>query len=82
MKRKTDPVADNASAHITPAGGNVFADLGFSLTEAKALQAQVREVIAKKVAIKKATDGLFGRLDGARKAHPSQSRQPARRVPP
>jgi predicted XRE-type DNA-binding protein len=53
MKRKTDVIADNVSAHITPVGGNVFADLGFSPAEAKALQAQVREVIAKKLAIKK-----------------------------
>ena len=30
MKRKTDPIADSVSAHITPVGGNVFADLGFS----------------------------------------------------
>ena len=53
MKRKTDAIADNASAHITPVGGNVFADLGFSAAESKVLQAQVREVIAKKLAIKK-----------------------------
>ena len=53
MKRKTTPTSDNASAHITPVGGNVFGDLGFSPAEAKALQAQVREVIAKKLAIKK-----------------------------
>ena len=53
MKRKTDPIADSVSAHITPVGGNVFADLGFSPAEAKALQAQVKQVIAKKMAIKK-----------------------------
>lgn len=53
MKRKTDPIADNVAAHVTPVGGNVFADLGFSPAEAKALQAQAREVIAKKLAIKK-----------------------------
>ena len=53
MKRKTDTMADNAASHITPVGGNVFADLGFSPAEAKALQAQAREVIAKKLAIKK-----------------------------
>ncbi len=53
MKRKTDPIADSVSAHITPVGGNVFADLGYSPAEAKALQAQVKQVIAKKMAIKK-----------------------------
>ena len=52
MKRKTNFVTDNVSAHITPLGGNVFADLGFSPTEAKALQAEVRLVVAKKLAIK------------------------------
>ena len=41
MKRKTDGMADNVTAHITPVGGNVFADLGFSPAEANALQAQV-----------------------------------------
>jgi predicted XRE-type DNA-binding protein len=61
MKRKTDSVADNQSAHTTPVGGNVFADLGFSPAEAKALQAQSRVVIAKKLAIKKQLmDSLAG----------------------
>ncbi len=53
MKRKTETIADNVSAHITKVGGNVFADLDFSAVEAKALQTQVRKVIAKKLAIKK-----------------------------
>ena len=52
MKRTTQVTPDNAAGHITPAGGNVFADLGFDKAEAKALQAQTREVIAKKLAIK------------------------------
>ena len=54
MKCKTNPIADNVSAHITPVGGSVFADLGFCPVKAKALQAQVREVIAKKLADKPA----------------------------
>jgi predicted XRE-type DNA-binding protein len=41
MKRATTTTPDSASAHITPVGGNVFADLGFSPAEAKALQAQM-----------------------------------------
>ncbi len=53
MKRKTENIADNVSAHITKVGGNVFADLGFSAVEAKALQMQARKVIAKKLDIKK-----------------------------
>lgn len=52
MKRTTEVIPDNAAGHITHAGGNVFADLGFDKAEAKALQAQTREVIAKKLAIK------------------------------
>ena len=53
MKQKTDTTAHNQSAHITPAGSNVFADLGFSPAEASALQSQMHTVIAKKLAIKK-----------------------------
>ena len=52
MKRTTKTVPDNAAGHITPVGGNVFADLGFDKAEATALQQQTREVIAKKLAIK------------------------------
>jgi hypothetical protein len=32
-------------AHITPAGGNVFADLGFAPDEAAALKAQSTKII-------------------------------------
>jgi len=52
MKRTTEVMPDNAAGYITPVGGNVFADLGFDKAEAEALQAQTREVIAKKLAIK------------------------------
>ena len=52
MKRKSPTNPDHLAGHITPVGGNVFSDLGFDLAEAKALQAQVRDVIAKKLAIK------------------------------
>ena len=47
MKRTSQIIADNTSGHITPVGGNVFADLGFDDAEAEALQAQARGVIAK-----------------------------------
>ena len=40
------------SAHITPVGGNVFADLGFEPQEAAALQAQSQRIISEKIAIK------------------------------
>ena len=52
MQRNSQIIADNISGHITPVGGNVFADLGFDDAEAEALQAQARGVIAKKLAIK------------------------------
>ena len=43
---------DDLAGHITPAGGNVFADLGFAPAEAAALLEQTHKVIAKKLAIK------------------------------
>lgn len=43
---------DTRSAHVTPAGGNVFADLGFTPKEATALKAHSNRVIAEKLAIK------------------------------
>ncbi len=40
------------SMHITPAGGNVFADLGFESEEAAALQAESKRIISEKLSIK------------------------------
>ncbi|MBH3094618.1 MULTISPECIES: helix-turn-helix domain-containing protein [Serratia] len=48
----TKPI-DTGSRHITPAGGNVFADLGFSDDEARQLQAQSNAEIAQLIALKK-----------------------------
>lgn len=45
---------DTRSGHVTPAGGNVFADLGFSEQEAAALKAQSHRIISEKLAIKRA----------------------------
>ena len=42
------------SAHKTPAGGNVFADLGFEPDQARALQLQSKRIISEKLAIKEA----------------------------
>lgn len=47
--------------HITPVGGNVFADLGFEPAEAAALKAQSRRIISEKMAIK---DSLMTELAG------------------
>lgn len=43
---------ETKSMHITKAGGNVFADLGFEPAEAAALQAESKRVISEKLAIK------------------------------
>jgi len=40
------------SAHITPAAGNVFADLGFSPEDATSLKAESQRIISEKLAIK------------------------------
>ena len=72
MKLKDKIVMDTAAGHITPIGGNVFADLGFDAAQAKELQEQSRRVIAKKLAIKTATDGHLSCVDGCREANPNQ----------
>ena len=43
---------DTESWHITPVGGNVFADLGFEPEEAAALLAQTKRIVSEKRAIK------------------------------
>ena len=43
---------ETKSMHITPVGGNVFADLGFEPEEAAALQAESKRIISEKLAIK------------------------------
>lgn len=39
-------LSDTKSSHVTQVGGNVFADLGFELEEALALQAESKRLIA------------------------------------
>lgn len=41
---------DIQSMHITPVGGNVFADLGFAPEEAAAFQAESQRIIDEKLA--------------------------------
>jgi len=43
---------ETKSMHITPVGGNIFADLGFDAEEAAALQAKSKRIISEKLAIK------------------------------
>ncbi len=50
---------DTKSAHITRAGGNVFADLGFNLEEAALLKAESQRIINAKLEIK---ESLMGEL--------------------
>ena len=56
---------ETKSMHITPAGGNVFADLGFDPREAAVLKAKSQKVISDKLAIK---DSLMAELAGWIKA--------------
>jgi hypothetical protein len=48
------PKIEVGSAHITPADGNVFADLGFSSKKAKILKADADRIIAEQLALKEA----------------------------
>lgn len=43
---------ETKSMHVTPVGGNVFADLGFEPEEAAALKADSQRIISEKQAIK------------------------------
>lgn len=43
--------------HITPVGGNVFADLGFESVEAAALKAESQRIISEMLAEQKAKEG-------------------------
>lgn len=52
---------ESKSMHITPVGGNVFADLGFEPEEAAALKAESQRIISEKLAIK---DSLMAELAG------------------
>lgn len=50
---------ETKSMHITPVGGNVFADLGFAPKEAAELKEQSQRIISEKLAIK---ESLMGEL--------------------
>jgi predicted XRE-type DNA-binding protein len=43
---------DTKTMHVTPVGGNIFADLGFAPEEAAALHADSQRLIAEKRALK------------------------------
>ena len=47
---------ETKSMHITPVGGNVFADLGFEPEEAAALKAESQRIISEKLAIERPAD--------------------------
>ncbi|WP_138519271.1 helix-turn-helix domain-containing protein [Limnobacter alexandrii] len=48
---------ETKSTHVTPAGGNVFADLGFSPKESVLLKAKTQRIISEKLMIKKSLMG-------------------------
>ena len=52
---------ETKSAHITPIGGNVFADLGFAPEEAAVLKAKSQQIISEKLSIK---ESLMAELAG------------------
>ncbi len=68
------------SAHITPVGGNIFADLGFEPDEATRLLAESDEIIAEKLVriidtspmVEKVDPALVAQAFGA---HPAGSSQ-------
>jgi len=43
---------DTKFTHVTPLGGNMFADLGFEPEEAAALQVGSQKIIQEKLAVK------------------------------
>ncbi len=45
---------ETCSTHITPAGGNVFADLGFGPKEAAELKAESQRIIGEELALEDA----------------------------
>lgn len=47
---------ETKSMHVTPVGGNVFADLGFEPEEAVALKAESQRIISEELAIKASSD--------------------------
>ena len=55
---------ETQSTHITPAGGNVFVDIGFEPEEAAALQAETQRIIAEKLAIKAYSMSELGKRIG------------------
>ena len=44
--------SESIITHVTPVGGNIFADLGFEPEEAAALKAESQRIISEKLAIK------------------------------
>lgn len=53
--------SESIITHVTPVGGNVFADLGFEAEEAVKLLAETDVIISKKLAIK---DSLMTEIAG------------------
>ncbi len=56
---------ETESTHITPVGGNVFADLGFDAEEAAGLQAESRRRIAEAIARMRAAPRFFDAAEWA-----------------
>jgi len=61
------------SMHITPADGNVFADLGFAPEEAAKLKAQSQRIISVKLALKDSLVSELARWIEERNLQPAQT---------
>lgn len=66
---------ETRSMHITPVGGNVFADLGFEPEEAAALQAESKRIISEKLAIKECLMSELAEWIGERKLKQADAAQ-------
>lgn len=55
---------ETQSMHITPVGGNVFADLGFTPEEAAVLKAESQKIISEKLVIKDSLITEFNDQEG------------------
>lgn len=58
-RRHKSETIETQSAHITPPGGNVFADMGFKPTEAEALHAESMRIIMDKLGVSEVDEPIY-----------------------
>ncbi len=57
--RKSRSNSDRASSHVTPIGGNIFLDIGFSPSEAGEMLAETERIIEEKLRRKRPTQKVI-----------------------